>query len=119
LIATAIRYAQLCDVPVAIILSSGERIDYCFMSEPLKPICKNWIPKGSVVPRESRTHKFNKDGARVISGERAEDSCYLDAWFDDASPIEVKEDVVGLGSYGKTLTVLFLEEIPRGEEENW
>lgn len=117
--ATAIRYAQLSDVPVAIIMSSGERIEFCFMSEPLKAICANWIPKGSIVPRESGTHGFNKDEANVISGQRQEASSYLDAWFDDAEPIEMKEDVVGLGQYGKTLTVLFLEEIPRGVEEDW
>ena len=55
----------------------------------------------------------------MTSGCRQETSSYLDAWFDDVEPIEMKEDVVGLGQYGKTLTVLFLEEIPRGAEEDW
>ena len=34
----------------------------------------------------------------------------LDDWLDGAPRMEMKEDVVGLGHYGKTLTVLFTDE---------
>jgi hypothetical protein len=42
----------------------------------------------------------------------------LDDWFDDAPEIEMKEDVVGLGSYGRTLTVLFTSEAIDVEEDD-
>ena len=34
----------------------------------------------------------------------------LDEWLEGAPRVEMKEDVVGLGHYGKTLTVLFTDE---------
>ncbi len=38
MVATAIRYAQLVDIPAAIIVSTGQTIDYCFMSKSLEEI---------------------------------------------------------------------------------
>ena len=35
----------------------------------------------------------------------------LDEWLDGAPRMEMKEDVVGLGHYGKTLTVLFTDQV--------
>ncbi len=34
----------------------------------------------------------------------------LDEWLEGAPRLEMKEDVIGLGHYGKSLTVLFTEE---------
>jgi hypothetical protein len=42
----------------------------------------------------------------------------LNDWFENAPDVEIKEDVVGLGHYGKTLTVLFTEELLTEEEEH-
>ncbi len=42
----------------------------------------------------------------------------LSAWFDDGPDIEVNEDVVGLGRYDKTLTVLFADELVDQEEDD-
>lgn len=117
--ATAIRYAKLCDVPVAIVLSSRKRVNWCFMSDSLQEICHNWLRKGSMVPPASATYAFNKHNSNVTSGERLEYFSYLDAWFDDAPSIEMREDIVGLGRSGKTLTVLFLDAVPVNSEEDW
>ena len=47
----------------------------------------------------------------------------LDEWLDGAPRIEMKEDVVGLGHYGKSLTVLFseepIEQEDPDEEKDW
>ena len=40
----------------------------------------------------------------------------LDEWLDGAPRIEMKEDVVGLGHYGKTLTVLFTDADVESED---
>lgn len=106
--ATAIRFAIHSPDPVAVVVSSGRTIDYCFPSEVLRDIRgMNWIRKGDLVPPRSETSVFNTDKAEVEGGARAEAWTSLDAWFDGAPAIEMKEDVIGLGTYGKTLTVLF------------
>ena len=109
--ATAIRYAQFAEDPVAVMLSSGTTIDWCFLSEPLRHIrALRWIRKGTLLPGRSVTAKFNKVSSNISSGNRDGGWTSLDDWFDDAPEIEMKEDVIGLGSYGKTLTVLFTSE---------
>lgn len=53
---SAIRYAQVTDAAVAIIISTGASIDYCFASRPLRGINGYRHPlKGSVLPRDSLT----------------------------------------------------------------
>jgi hypothetical protein len=47
---------------------------------------------------------------RRPSGESLGGYSSLEDWIDGAPSIEMKEDAVGLGRYGKVLTVLFSEE---------
>jgi hypothetical protein len=41
----------------------------------------------------------------------------MHAWFDCGGNLEVVEEVVGLGNYGRTLTVLWGESLPDPDEE--
>lgn len=110
--ATAIRYAKLTDEPVAVVVSSGPTIEYAFVSERLLQVeGVRRIRKNSVLPSDSCTAKFNRN--RSGSSPSATDGAWtsLDDWFDGAPQVEMKEDVVGLGGYGKTLTVLFTDEV--------
>jgi hypothetical protein len=115
---TAIRYTHFTDDAVAVIVSSGQRIEYCFMSERIREIdgiC--WIKKGDPLPK-GHTSDFNSDLSNIEDARRAEGACFLDDWFDEAPHVEVNEDVIGLGSYGKSLTVLFTDEaIEDGDED--
>ena len=107
LTATAIRYAQCADEPIAVVVSSGRRIDYCFMSDELKEASDvTWIRKGEPVPRESLTYRFNASANRVRTAERDEAASDLRLWFGGGRERELVEQVIGLGAYGKTLTVL-------------
>jgi hypothetical protein len=108
--ATAIRFAHFTDDPVAVIVSSRDKIDYCFASPALKNVQGVGFIKGELVPPRSETGKFNKDPKNVALGLERAGYTSLDDWFDGAPQIEMKEDVVGLGTYGKTLTVLFRED---------
>jgi hypothetical protein len=115
--ATAIRYAQCSPDPVAIVVSSGDRIDHCFMSDELKALDGiDWIRKDAAVPRSTTTYAFNQDASNVVNGERKDGASSLQDWFGGSYAIEVTEDVIGLGSYGKTLTVLYDIELPDEEE---
>jgi hypothetical protein len=63
--------------------------------------------------------KFNSGVGRVQRGEQAQAFCSLRDWFERAHDVEFQEDVVGLGHYGKTLTVLFTEEaLEEADEED-
>lgn len=118
--ATAIRFAQFAEDPVAIIVSSSTRVECCFLSEELKGIRRlEWLRKGSLIPSSSVTAHFNRDHNNVSQGRQAEGYTMLDEWFGSALQIEMQEDVVGLGSYGKTLTVLFTNQAIDGEDEEF
>lgn len=56
------------------------------------------------------TARFNVDPSNVQKARKAEGTSALSDWFDGGTDAEMNEDVVGLGSYGKTLTVLFTDE---------
>ena len=110
LTATAIQYAKCAPDQVAIVLSTGRTVDYCFMSDALKELRGlEWIKKGAQLPRTT-TAAFNQDVGNVATGASKEGICNLQDWFGGPWRAELFEEVVGLGSYGKTLTVLSTTE---------
>lgn len=116
--ATAIRYTQCTRDPVAIVISRGGIIDHCFMSEALKETNGiDWLKKREGVPRSTATFAFNQVPDNVQYGVRVEETSNLQRWFGGKRSIEISEDIVGLGRYGKTLTVLYDIDIPEAEEE--
>jgi hypothetical protein len=113
-----IVYAKFTDEVVAVIVSTGQSVEYCFLSERLRDVKgMEWLKKGDLLPRRSATAKFNRDAENVADGRREEGASDLDDWFDGAPEVEMNEDVVGLGNYGKTLTVLFTDEALDDEED--
>ena len=118
LTATAIRYSKFTEDAVLVIVSTGDRIDYCFMSDRIRELKGiNWIKKGDPGPEDSPTAEFNDDQDNVSEAKILETTTYLDVWLDGAPQVEVNEDVIGLGSYGKTLTVLFTDEDFEDEDD--
>ncbi len=125
--ATAIRFAQTSREPVAVIRSEGRIIDYAFMSESLKNIPDlDWIRKGTPTPAGSVTATFNSDKGKVEQAARTDGTSALQDWFCGPHRQEVVEEVIGLGRYGKTLTVLTgmeppdeLEDEEDGLDESW
>jgi hypothetical protein len=117
--ATAIRYAQCSPDPVAIVVSVGDRIDHCFMSDELKALDGiDWLRKFEAIPEGTATFAFNQNQANVTNGARADGTSSLQTWFSGSYDIEVTEDVIGLGVYGKTLTVLYDIALPDEEERD-
>ncbi len=116
---TAIRFAQTNRDPVAVIRSEGGTIDYAVMSEPLKDFSDlDWIRKGTPLPADSATAIFNANKENVARAARADDKSALQEWFNGPHRQEIIEEVVGLGSYGKTLTVLSGMEHPDEVEDD-
>lgn len=107
LTATAIRYAELCDDAVAVIISTGQSVDYCFLSEAMKSLPElSWLRKGIPVPKRTGTARMNQDPDRILRAERAVNEIDVMDWLGGKRSIIVTEEVAGLGRYGKTLTVL-------------
>ena len=129
LTATAIRYTRCTRDPVAVVLSTGSQINYCFMSDALKEVeGLNWIRKGEALSIGTTTFSFNQDPERVRRAEHDHDTSDLRDWFGGSRSLSVTEQVIGLGSYSKTLTVLTaldieeqIEEIEENEKlvESW
>ena len=117
--ATAIRFAQTSRDPLAVIRSEGRTIDYAFMSGPLRDFPGlGWISKGTPLPADSVTLGFNTDQSKVMRAKRAEGTSDFQGWFDGQHRQDVTEEVIGLGSYGKTLTVLTGMESPEEIEDD-
>lgn len=117
LTSTAIRYTELTDDAVGIVISTGQTIDYCFLSEAMKSLPQlNWLRKGTAVPKGTETARLNADSDRILRADRAENEIDVMDWLGGTRSVMVTEEVVGLGRYGKTLTVLSSPTI--GQEDN-
>jgi Zn-dependent peptidase ImmA (M78 family) len=115
--ATAIRFAEFSENAVAIVLSNNGAVDFCSLSPALQDLQGiTWMQRGDAIPVISTTSRFQKDPQNIVNGIRAEGCSMLDEWLDGAPRIEMKEDVVGLGHYGKTLTVLFTDKEVESED---
>ncbi|SRR6056297_242563 len=128
LTATAIQYVKYTDSPMAIVVSTGDRVDYCFISESLQELPElDWPRKGSPLPAGTATRMFNQDKAKVAAGSEEEAISDVSEWLGGRWDIELREEIKGLGRYGKTLTVLTptepfdIEELQDEEEleESW
>jgi hypothetical protein len=105
LTAMGIRYATLCTEPVAVVVSEGDRILYSVLSKPFASelgVESRWAARSREVPAKSVTRRLNA-GGNVVSEERG--VLAASEWYPDAGG-ELLEEVIGLGRYGKTLTVL-------------
>lgn len=115
--ATAIRCAELSDAAVAVIVSTGGVIDYCFMSDAMKSLPKlDWIRKGMPLPAATVTAQLAADRARVTASERVADEVDVRDWLGGTTRALVSEEAVGLGGYGKVLTVLTSQTIGQDDD---
>jgi hypothetical protein len=107
LTATAIRYQQLTSEAVAVIQSKGGRIEFCFLSDRLRRLKpRRWLRKGDALPKGSVTLRLNADPTKIAKAERADGPANGAEWFVDFPDVELFEEAVGLGSFGRTLTIL-------------
>jgi Zn-dependent peptidase ImmA (M78 family) len=114
--ATSIRYALLTNQPVATVCSVGEKVSFAFMSPALKKQRNlTWIKKGSGLPSDCSTAAFNRDSANVRNARRRSGQSSIADWF-HGEDIEINEDVIGLGEYGRTLTILWADSLPDPED---
>jgi hypothetical protein len=115
--AAAIRAAQCSSYPIAVIVSQGEQVAYAFLSDSFKELGKlAWLKKGSPLP-SGLTRSFNANASNVLSAKKGCGETHLGEWFGGAKGVALDEEVVGLGSYGFTLTILSSEARLSSDDE--
>jgi len=118
LVASAIRYVGLTDAAVTIIISSGNLVEYSFSSSAMYKI-KGYthLRKGVAIPRNTLTYSFHQNRSKIERSERASEDTDLMHWFDTDEEITANEEVIGLGAYGKTLTVITADATENNDDE--
>jgi hypothetical protein len=117
--ATAIRYAELTRQATAVIVSTGDTIDYCFMSDAMKTLPHlGWLRKGRPLPVGTATAALAANRSDVQAGQRIKDEIDVRDWLGGETCRPVLEESLGLGTYGKVLTVLSSPSIGREDEDD-
>jgi Zn-dependent peptidase ImmA (M78 family) len=119
--ATAIRYQELTDEAVAVIQCAGNRIEYCCMSSrmlELKP--GRWPRRGDVVPSGTGAALLHASPKRIAENERLDCETRGEDWFRSFKDVELFEETVGMGAFGRTLSVITtVDALPdEGEDED-
>lgn len=110
--AAAIRTAECSSYPIAIVVSKNDEIAYAFTSDSFKNLGKlAFLQKGTPLP-DSETRRFNADPNNVLRAARSIGETNLVTWFDTSNRITLDEEIIGLGRYGYTLTILTNETLP-------
>jgi hypothetical protein len=119
LTATAIRYAELAGDAVAVVVSTRGIIDYCILSEAMKTLPGlAFIRKGTDIPSGTATAAFAAVQDNVIDGAEIDEETLVRFWLGGSSNAKVREQTIGLGTYGKCLTVLSSGQIGQTELED-
>lgn len=117
LVASAVRYCEVSEECVAAVVSHHGAVEFMTASQSFKQLPGiNWLRRRDAVPVNVPTHRLGSDDDWIDSCEIALEGSVLNQWFPDCLRQDVEEDVVGLGSYGRTLTVLVTN--PSSEEED-
>ena len=106
----AIRYAELTDRATASILSRDGRVEWMFCSRRLGE--HDWsrtLRKRDPIPPDTATLSLARDLPELSGGETRSAAGLACDWFDGAPPhLQVAEDAIEMGSYGRVLTLLVL-----------
>ncbi len=111
LLASAIRYTQIARECVAVIVSHLGVVEFMTASTSFKQIRDlDWLRKRDSLPVNVPSKRFSTELDWIRSCQISEEGGRLASWFPAVQDRDVEEDVVGLGSYERLLTVLVTEE---------
>lgn len=119
--ASAIRYAELSRIPSAIVLSHDGIVEYCLDSGLRKEI--GWprgLGRGSRLPMNTASMRLTSDAGAVLRACEDSDNASASDWFHGVETRQtLTEEAVGLGKYGRVLTLLTLDESDEEENDEW
>ena len=119
LTSTAIRFAKLSSEPVAAVVSQDRAVRYCWVSEALRNVPGiGRIPMRPDDPvPSSATLSLNSNPQKVRHAHRVAVNCRSDTWFPRAfTTFALREEAIGLGSYGRVLTILTADDVPEPDD---
>ena len=107
LTATAIRYAELTNDKVVVLVSTDGIVDYCCISDSIFNLNEIEKPKrGWKIPHDTATSMLIKNPDKISKSEIIGiETRFLD-WLECRSSKKAYEEAIGLGKYGKVLTVI-------------
>lgn len=119
LTAAALRYAEIGGLPVGTVQCFAGKVEFCASYPLLKHV--GWaraLPRNHKVPAESATRRMSEDQEAILSCGEDSDTCDASDWFPGADhSAGLIEEVIGLGKFGRTLTVLTLDPDSVEDEE--
>ncbi|HEY1806130.1 MAG TPA: ImmA/IrrE family metallo-endopeptidase [Terracidiphilus sp.] len=119
LVATAIRLVETAKTPVAVALSINGQFEFCFLSQAMQEFPQlDWPKKGAHVPSGTVTERISHDRNAVERGDRDEDESDLRDWFGGRRSATVLEEAVGLGRYGRILTMITCDTYADDSDED-
>lgn len=119
LVAAAIRYTEIGHVASGVVQCLNGRVEFCAI-HPLQAHV-GWarpLPRNSKPPMHSATARLSADPLSVRGAQEDSESLEASEWFSGArSGIYLNEEVIGLGRFGRTLTLLTIEDGCYEEDE--
>ncbi len=117
--ATAIRYARKASIPTAVVVSADGIVDFAFLSKDMHEFPGLAVPrKGDPVPDGTATAMFARSRDNVVRARRKAGEVDLRFWLGGCRSLEAREEILGLGAYGKVLTVLTTDFLADDEDED-
>jgi len=110
LAAAAIRYVELAEDAVAVIISSGMAVTHCRLSQKMKSLDGVACAKrGAIIPADSETAHAYADMKRFNGVKFLDEDADLAGWLGGDPSLAAREEAMA-ASYGRMLTVLTCSE---------
>ncbi len=121
LTSAAIRYSELTPDPVLIIVSYEGAVEFSYVSPSLwdyPGVAGRHPRRGESLVPGTAAYRLATSPEKVREVAEDSDIASMEIWFPECDPGgELVEESVGLGRYGRVLTVLSSEELP--DFEDW
>lgn len=120
LLASAIRYTEISAESVAVILSNDGLIEFMVASDSFRQIPGiDWLRKSEEIPQDTLSSEKANSVEWIELANSESDDVDLSLWFPDlGNRILARECVIGLGDYGRLLTLLVAEYDPNSLEDD-
>lgn len=125
LVASAIRFTEITKGCAAVVISHRGIVEFMVASEAFRQIPGiEWHKRGDRLPSKTPSTALSDDQDWIRTCGVRQEGARLSDWFSAAPNLEVEEDVVGLGSYGRLMTVLITdwsedEQEDETDDDDW
>jgi hypothetical protein len=120
LTAAALRYTEIGHRPAGVVQCLDGKVEFCAI-HPLRAHV-GWataLPRNSKVPQESATARLAADPEAIQACLEDSENAEVSDWFSGArAGIYLDEEVMGLGRFGRTLTLLTVDPADMKDDDD-